>query len=118
MINNLIMLEDKSLDPAKIGGVQGHGGTGSKEYDLFLIEKFLVGKTIRVYWSEAGHQLNSDKGWITSMSIKGKLEHKGNWFRVLVENDIYTYFGFDDILTVAVRKEKLHCISLRSKNNQ
>ena len=43
------MFEDKSLDPAKIGGVQGHGGTGSKEYDLFLIEKFLVGKTIRDY---------------------------------------------------------------------
>ena len=118
MINNLIMFEDKSLDPAGMGGVQGHGGLGSKEYDLMTIDKLLVGKIVRVYWSQAGHKLNADDAWITSICIKGKLEHKGNWFRVLVENDTYCYFDFDDILTVGVRKERPHSISLKSESNQ
>lgn len=118
MVNNLIVFEDKSLDPANIGGIQGHGGKGSKQYDEHIIKKLLVGETVRVYWSSEGHKLNSDFGWITSICIIGKLECGGSWYRVLQNDDTYTYFGFEDILTCAVRKSKPHSISLRSHNNQ
>ena len=113
----LIAFEDKTDCPIHKGGIQVHS---SKEYNLSLIEQYLVGKIIKVYWSQAGHQLNDDKAWITSICIKGKLEHKGKVFRVLVENDTYTYFGYEDILTVAVRDKavkKPHSISLISKKN-
>ena len=113
----LIAFEDKNDCPIHKGGIQIYS---SKEHNLSLIKKFLVGKIIKVYWSQAGHQLNADSAWITSICIKGKLEHKGNWFRVLVENDTYTYFGYEDILTVAVRDKtvkKPHSISLISKKN-
>ena len=116
-MNNLIVFEDKSLDPAKIGGIQGHGGYGSKEYDLHLIRTLLAGKTVRVYWSTEGHKLSSDFGWITSLCIKGKLEDMKSFFRVLIDDDNYCYFDFEDILTVAIRKEKTHTISLRSNKN-
>jgi hypothetical protein len=118
MLNNMIVFEDKSLDPAKLGGIQSHNGVGSEYYTLDIINKLLVGKTIRVYWSEQGNTLSSDNGWITSMCIKGKLENKSNkCFRVLVNDDTYTYFGFSDILTVCVRKDRPNSISLKSKSN-
>ena len=113
----LIAFEDKNDCPIHKSGIQIHS---SKEHNLSLIKKFLVGKIIKVYWSQAGHQLNADSAWITSICIKGKLEHKGNWFRVLVENDTYTYFGYEDILTVAIRDKavkKPHSIALISKKN-
>ena len=116
-MNKLIVFEDKSLDPAKIGGIQGHGGYGSKEYDLHLIRTLLAGKIVRVYWSTEGHQLSSNFGWVTSLCIKGKLEDMKSFFRVLIDDDNYCYFDFDDILTVAIRKEKTHSISLRSNKN-
>ena len=35
MINTLIVYEDKTQDPINKGGVQGHGGVGSKEYQEY-----------------------------------------------------------------------------------
>jgi len=121
MLNeNMIMFEDKSLDPAGRGGMQMHGGPGSKEYQKSIIDNFLVGNTIRVYWSVEGHTLSSDDSFIPSICIKGKLENIKNWYRVLVENDTYAYFDFERILSVAIRSKdsgRFHSISLRSDKN-
>ena len=41
MLNeNMIMFEDKSLDPAGKGGVQMNGGPGSKEYQKSIILEY------------------------------------------------------------------------------
>ena len=118
MLNDpMLIYEDKSLDPAKKGGVQMHGGPGSKEYQKSVIDAHCVGKEIRVYWSQAGHQLNGGDHWITSICIKGELENMENFYRVLVENDTYCYFGFEDILSVNLRKDRPHSMSIKSKNN-
>ena len=114
----LIIFEDKSMNPLPLKG--SVIGANSIDVNMAILDKFFVGKTIRVYWSQAGHQLNADDSWITSMCIKGKLEHKGLWFRVLVNDDTYTYFGLDDILTVAIRSKESkrpHSIALISKDN-
>jgi len=117
MINTLIVYEDKTQDPINKGGIQGHS---SKEYQQEIIKKQLVGKVVRVYWSVEGHNLNRDDGFIPSMCIKGKLEQKGVWYRVLIEDDTYCYFDFEHILTVAIRSKKSdrpNSISLKSKKN-
>jgi len=117
MSTPLIAFEDKKMNPLGMGNMNITNLPGHNEE---MINRFLVGKTIRVYWSQAGHQLNADDSWITSMCIIGKLEHKGSWFRVLVNDDTYTYFGLDDILMVAVRSKESkrpHSIALISKDN-
>ena len=121
MINDsMIVFEDKKMDPAGKGGIQFHGGPGSKEYQKSIISNYLVGKTIRVYWSMEGHTLSNDHGFIPSICIKGKLENIKNWYRVLIEDDTYCYFDFERILSVAVRSkdsEKPNSISLKSNKN-
>ena len=121
MLNNLMILfEDKKMDPAKKGGVQFHCGHGSKEYQKSIINNYLVGKTIRVYWSMEGHTLSNDHGFIPSICIKGKLENIKNWYRVLIENDTYCYFDFERILSVSVRSKdskRPNSISLKSNKN-
>jgi len=123
MINKLIVFEDKTLDPLNKGGVQGHGGVGSKEYQEYIIDQHLVGKVVRVYWSIEGHTLNNNDGsntYIPSICVKGKLEHKGVWYRVLIEDDTYCYFDFEHILIVSIRSKKSdrpNSIALKSKKN-
>jgi len=121
MINDsMILFEDKKMDPAGKGGVQFHGGPGSKEYQKSIISNYLVGKTIRVYWSVEGHTLNRNDVFIPSICIKGKLENIRNWYRVLIENDTYCYFDFEHILSVAVRSKdskRPNSISLKSNKN-
>ena len=95
------------------------------DLDLKSIKKvlsaiFLVGKTIRVYWSMEGHTLSNDHGFIPSICIKGKLENIKNWYRVLIENDTYCYFDFERVLSVAVRSKdskRPNSISLKSNKN-
>ena len=115
----LVAFEDKKMNPLPVKGNMQM----LSNIDVYknLLDKFFVGKEVRVYWSQAGHQLNPDGHFITSICLKGKLEHKGNWYRVLIENDTYTYFAFEDILTMAVRSKdskRPNSISLISKNNQ
>ena len=114
----LIIFEDKSMNPLPLKG--SVIGANSIDVNMAILDKFFVGKTIRVYWSQAGHQLSADGSWITSMCIKGKLEQKGHWYRVLVDNETYTYFDLIDILSICVRSKNskvLNSISLVSKNN-
>ena len=41
MINDsMILFEDKKMDPSGKGGVQFHGGPGSKEYQKSIISNF------------------------------------------------------------------------------
>ena len=115
----LVAFEDKKMNPLPVKGNMQM----LSNIDVYknLLDKFFVGKEVRVYWSQAGHQLNADGHFITSICLKGKLEHHGNWYRVLIENDTYTYFAFEDILTMAVRSKdskRPNSISLISKNNQ
>lgn len=121
MVNDtMILFEDKKMDPAKKGGVQWHGGPGSKEYQKDIINNFLVGNIVRVYWSMEGHTLSNDHGFIPSICIKGKLENIKNWYRVLIENDTYCYFDFERILSVAIRAKdsgRFNSISLKSNKN-
>ena len=120
MLNATIVYEDKNQDPAKMGGIQIHGGHGSKEYQKDIIKNNLVGRIVRVYWSVEGHTLNSDDGFIPSMCIKGKLEHIGNWYRVLIEDDTYCYFDYEHILTVGIRSkasDRPNSIALKSNKN-
>jgi len=114
MSNPTILFEDKKLNPIGLGNVIT---TNLKEYNLDVINNYLVGKEIRVYWSSAGHKLNDDNSYITSMCIKGTLEHKGNWFRVLIEDEIYCYFNYEDILTIGIRTKKTNSISLKTNKN-
>jgi hypothetical protein len=51
------------------------------------------------------------------MCIKGTLEHKGKWFRVLIEDEIYCYFNYEDILTIGIRTKKTNSIALKSNKN-
>ena len=114
----LISFENKNLDPRKMGGSQIHS---LDLYNQDLIKKLLEGKTICVYWSEGGHQRNAnddDCRHPTSVCIKGKLEIKDNvHYRVLYNDDIYSYFNFSDILTVGIREKKDCTISLKSRIN-
>ena len=55
-----------------------------KEYQKDIINNFLVGNIVRVYWSMEGHTLSNDHGFIPSICIKGKLENIKNWYRVLI----------------------------------
>ena len=118
MNNPLIAFEDKSMNPLPLKGDLQM--SNMIDVNKSLIDKFFVGKEIRVYWSQAGHQLNADEHFVTSICIKGILEHKGNWYRVLVENDTYTYFYYNDILTMAVRSKESkrpNSIALASSKN-
>ena len=113
--------EDKSMNPLPLEGNMQM--TNSDEYNTGILDKYFVGKIVKVYWSSLGHKLNAnDQGsFVTSMCIKGKLEHIGHWFRVLVENSTYAYFGYKDVLTMLIRSKESNrpnSISLRSKDNE
>tara|TARA_R100001440_G_scaffold28066_4_gene45633 strand:- start:295 stop:654 length:360 start_codon:yes stop_codon:yes gene_type:complete len=100
----LVAFEDKKMNPLPLKG--SVIGANSIDVNLALIDKFFVGKEVRVYWSSVGHQLNADGHFVTSICIRGKLEHQGEWYRVLVNNDTYCYFAFEDILTMMVRSKE------------
>jgi len=114
MNDPIIMFEDKKLNPFHKGNlIQTNVKLANEE----IINKYLVNNIVRVYWSSAGHTLNKEDHFITSMCIKGKLEHKGTWFRILIEDDNYCYFDYEDILTIGIRDTKTHSISLKSVKN-
>jgi hypothetical protein len=114
MNDPIIMFEDKKLNPFLKGNlIQTNVKLANEE----IINKYLINKVVRVYWSSAGHKLNYDNAYITSMCIKGTLEHKGNLFRVLIEDEIYCYFNYEDILTIGIRTKKTNSIALKSNKN-
>ena len=118
MSDPLIAFEDKNMNPLPLKGHMQM--TNMVDVNKAIIDQFFVGKIIRVYWSSVGHQLNADGHYVTSLCVKGELEERGNWYRVLVDDDTYTYFDYMDILTMAVRSKESkrpNSISLKSSKN-
>ena len=68
MNNPLIAFEDKSMNPLPLKGDLQM--SNMIDVNKSLIDKFFVGKEIRVYWSQAGHQLNDDEDFVTSICIR------------------------------------------------